>query len=98
MAKKRVPAPTHQPAGKEAPPVSLTQAIREALRELGLDAPVNDVADWLTARYPQLTFNRVTVVSSLALHRQKQRRTAWEGWASSSDTPSLEILKRVKEM
>src|SRR4051812_48252903 len=98
MAKKRVPAPTHQPAEKETSPVSLTQAIREALRELGLDAPVNDVAGWLTARYPQLTYNRVTVVSSLASHRQKLRRTAWEGWASSGDSPSVEELKRVKEM
>src|SRR4051812_42247637 len=92
MAKKRIPA------SQNAAPVSLTQAIREALGELGLDAPVSDVTDWLSAKYPQLTYNRVTMVSSLALLRQKQRRTAWEAWASSGDSPSLEVLKRVKEM
>src|SRR5262245_4232612 len=62
------------------------------------DAPVSDVADWLSAKYPQLTYKRVTMVSSLALLRQKQRRTAWEGWASSGDSPSVEELKRVKQM
>src|SRR5262245_14506354 len=82
----------------EGPPVSLARAIREALGELGLDAPVSDVADWLSAKYPQLTYKRVTMVSSLALHRQKQRRTAWEEWASSCDSPGVEGLKRVKEM
>src|SRR4051794_35479252 len=92
MAKKRVPA------SQNATPVSLAQAIREALAELGLDATVSDVADWLSAKYPQVTFNRVTMVSSLAMHRQKQRRTAWEGWASSGDSPSVEEVKRVKQM
>src|SRR3954454_25264179 len=70
------------------PPLSWTLAVLCAFKK----------SQRSNAKYPQLTYNRVTVVSFLASHRQKLRRTAWEGWASSGDSPSLEELKSVKEM
>src|SRR3954464_15684301 len=72
MAKKSAPAP---PAAEE-PTISLSEAIRDALSDIGADASVGDVEPWIRAKYPKLQFKRETLSSTLSAQRKKLRGDA----------------------
>src|SRR5262245_58760430 len=100
MAKKSAAA-EHEPAATaNEPPVSLSQAIREALKDAGVRAAVGDVEAWIKRKYPKLQFSRQTLSSTLSTQRKKMLeemgllpvRGGVEGG------PTVDDLMRVKQM
>src|SRR5262249_8712273 len=81
--------------------VSLSQAIREALKADGIRAAVGDVEMWIKRRYPKLQFSRQTLSSTLSTQRKKMMEEMGllpdKGGLEGSG-PTVDDLMRVKQM
>jgi hypothetical protein len=107
MAKKTAPAtPAAEPmpaSTPEEPAVSLSRAIREALKAEGVRAPVGDVEMWIKRTYPNLQFSRQTLSSTLSTQRKKMQEEMGllptkSGSAGERGGPTVDDLMRVKHM
>jgi hypothetical protein len=89
MAKK---AQTHEPA-PAATAVTLADAIREALGDLGSDGSKASVAAWINSKYPSMKYKEATLNSSLSNIKKKMRN---EALGLGTGEPTLHEVLRVK--
>jgi hypothetical protein len=105
MAKKSAAATAAAGSEPAATPeesaVSLSQAIREALKAEGVRAAVGDVEKWIKRKYPKLQFSRQTLSSTLSTQRRKTLEEMGllpdKAGAEGAD-PTVDDLKRVKQI
>jgi hypothetical protein len=89
---KKAAAPVPSPApAPQMKPISLADALRGALSDLGIDASRADVEGWIKAKYPALEYKDTTLNSSLSNLRKKLRGEG--SGVSGADLTLHEIMK-----
>jgi hypothetical protein len=97
MAKKsKTSEPAPSPPLHPAPlSISISDAIRAALDDLGVEANKNDVEGWIKAKHPSLKYKESTLNTTLSNIRKKLRG---DGNGSSGPQPTLNDLLKVKKL
>jgi hypothetical protein len=104
--KKARPEKQDQGEGKDGP--KLADVVRQALGQLGTEAPAGDVRNWIGRNYPGYSYNDTTLGTTLSNQRKKLReaagsaiiaaRVAKTALAGPSTVPTGEDLLKVKRM
>ena len=96
MAKKSYtpePPPSPAPMAPPSPSLTLADAIRGALDDLGVDSSRSEVEGWIKAKYPSMQYKDATLNSSLSNIRKKLREG---GNGPAGGQTTLNDLLKVK--